>query len=119
VSQHQCPPQGHRDVICLCGSTRFKAQFEEMSRALGLAGKIVLSVSCFGHSGDLTPEMCQDGHPVKTRLDELHFRKIDLAEEVYVIDPGGYVGTSTAREIAYAESQGKPVRYYSREEARP
>ena len=38
-----------------------------------------------------------------------------MADEVYIVDPGGYVGESTRREIAYAESLGKPVRYLSRE----
>lgn len=99
------------EIVCLCGSTRFKAEFEQASRQLGLAGKIVLSVSMFGHSGDLTPEQCTDGHPTKTALDELHKRKIDLADQVLVINPGGYIGTSTRSEIAYAEAHGKPVSY--------
>ena len=42
-------------------------------------------------------------------LDELHLRKIDLADAVFVVDPGGYIGESTTREIAYARSTGKPV----------
>lgn len=109
MGYYNCPDDGHRDVVCLCGSTRFRAEFEDASRRLGLAGKITLSVSCFGHSGDLPPEACEDGHPVKERLDGLHLRKIDMAERIVVIDPGGYVGTSTAREIAYAERLRRPI----------
>lgn len=99
------------EIVVLCGSTRFKTEFERQTRRLGLEGKIVLSVSMFGHSGDLTPEQCTDGHPTKTALDDLHKRKIDLADRVLVINPGGYIGTSTASEIRYAEHWRKPVEY--------
>ncbi|MDB5716331.1 MAG: hypothetical protein JWO15_3728 [Sphingomonadales bacterium] len=92
---------GAPDIVVLCGSTRFRAEFEDASRRLGLAGKIVLSVSMFGHSGDLPAEHCMDGHPVK----------IDLADTVLVINPGGYIGASTRSEIDYAEALGKPVTY--------
>jgi hypothetical protein len=102
---------GDTEVVVLCGSTRFKAEFERETRRLGLEGKIVLSVSMFGHSGDLTPEQCTDGHPTKTALDELHKRKIDMAHRVLVINPGGYIGTSTHSEIEYAEWWEKPVEY--------
>lgn len=98
-------------VVCLCGSTRFRETFREAERREGLSGRIVLTVACFGHSGDLPPEACVDGHPTKTMLDELHLRKIDLADEILVINVGGYIGNSTSREIAYAERHGKRVRY--------
>ena len=106
----------HREVdrpriVCLCGSTRFKEQFEAAERNEGLDGNIVLTVACFGHAGDLTVEQCTDGHPTKIALDELHKRKIDLADEILVINVGGYVGSSTRSEIDYAEAHGKPVRY--------
>jgi len=99
------------EIVVLCGSTRFKDEFEVEQRRLGLEGKIVLTVSCFGHSGDLPPEACIDGHPTKTMLDELHKRKIDLADRVLVINPGGYIGTSTRSEIEYAEWFEKPIDY--------
>lgn len=98
-------------IVCLCGSTKFKSAFEEASRREGLAGRIVLSVSCFGHSGDLPPEATQDGHPTKTMLDQLHFRKIEMADEVLILNVGGYIGTSTRNELNYAQSLGKVVRY--------
>lgn len=98
-------------IVCLCGSTRFKEQFENAERREGLEGRIVLTVACFGHSVDLPPEACQDGHPTKTKLDELHFRKIDIADEILVINVGGYIGSSTTREIAYATSTGKKIRF--------
>ena len=93
-------------IICLCGSTRFKAEFEAANRDLTLDGKIVLSVGLFGHHEGLDMT-----GPVKANLDELHLRKIDLADEVLVINPEGYIGESTTREIAYAESTGTPIRY--------
>lgn len=92
--------------VCLCGSTRFRAEYEAAERVETLAGKIVLTVGLFGHLEGLDM-----AGPTKQMLDELHLRKIDLADEILVIDPGGYVGESTRREIAYAESLGKPVRY--------
>ena len=93
-------------VITLCGSTRFRADFERVQKELTLQGNIVISVGLFGHSGD--NEVWNDG--VKEMLDEMHLAKIDMADEIFVINPGGYVGQSTAREIAYARSQGKTVK---------
>ena len=99
------------EIVVLCGSTRFKDVFERETRRLGLEGKIVLSVSMFGHAGDLPPEACTDGHPVKTALDNLHKRKIDLADRVFVLNVGGYIGSSTRSEIEYAEWYEKPITY--------
>jgi hypothetical protein len=70
-----------------------------------MAGKIVLAPGVFGHSGD--PLTDED----KLRLDWLHLAKIDMADEVLVVNPGGYIGESTRREIEYAERTGKPVAY--------
>lgn len=97
-------------VVCLCGSTRFRAAYEKAMRDETLAGRIVLTVGLFGHEEGLD----MDG-PVKAMLDELHKRKIDLADEVLVLDVDGYIGRSTRSEIFYAESAGKLVRYLSRE----
>lgn len=93
-------------VVCLCGSTKFKADFEAANRAETLAGNVVLSVGMFGHFEGLDPS-----GDVKRRLDELHLRKIDMADEVFVVNTGGYIGESTGREIEYARRAGKPVRY--------
>lgn len=90
-------------VLCLCGSTRFREQFTEANRRFTMAGWIVVAPGVFQHDGDpLTDEQ-------KVALDELHFRKIDMADQVLVINPGNYIGESTAREIEYARSIGKPV----------
>ena len=92
-------------VITLCGSTRFKEQFLEAQKRLTLEGNIVISVGLFGHSGD--DEVWTEG--TKAMLDDMHKRKIDMADAIYVINVGGYVGSSTRSEIEYARSTGKEV----------
>ena len=92
-------------IVTICGSTRFRAEMTTANRELTLAGYIVLAPGVFGHDGDEMTEA------QKSALDELHFRKIDLAELIYVVNPGGYIGDSTRREIAYAHRTGKRVRY--------
>ena len=100
-------------IITLCGSTRFKEDFFEAQKKLTLDGHIVISVGLFGHTGD--DEVWRPG--VKEMLDDMHLRKIDLADEIFVINKGGYIGESTRREIAYATSTGKRVRYLEAEHA--
>ena len=98
---------GKYKVITLCGSTRFKNEFMETQKRLTLEGSIIISVGLFGHSGD--DEVWAEG--TKEMLDDMHLRKIDLADEIFVINVGGYIGSSTKREIEYAEKTGKRVRY--------
>ena len=98
---------GQFPVITLCGSTRFKDQFIEAQKRLTLEGNIVISVGLFGHSGD--DEVWTEG--TKEMLDKMHKRKIDMADAIYVINVGGYIGESTRSEIAYAIRNGKEVRY--------
>jgi hypothetical protein len=97
------------EIITLCGSTRFKKEFEEVNRRLSLSGKVVLTVSCFGHADNLNLSTKD-----KTILDKVHLRKIDLAEAIYVINVGGYIGESTKKEIAYAKQKGKRVYYHEK-----
>ncbi len=97
--------QGRFKVITLCGSTRFREEYIQAQKRLTLEGNIVISVGLFGHSGD--SEVWAEG--TKEMLDEMHLSKIDMADDIYVVNPGGYVGKSTSREIAYALSQGKKV----------
>ena len=98
---------GKYKVITLCGSTRFKDEFMEAQKRLTLEGNIVISVGMFGHSGD--NEVWTEG--TKEMLDDMHKRKIDMADEIYVINVGGYVGESTRSEIEYAKKTVKKVRY--------
>ncbi len=92
-------------IVCLCGSTRFAEEFRVVSRDLALAGTIVVAPGVFEHAdGRITDEQ-------KAALGTLHLAKIDLADRVVVVNPGGYVGESTRREIRYAHQTGKRVEY--------
>ena len=94
-------------IVCLCGSTRFYDTFRKVNYDLTLEGKIVLSVGCDTKSDDglgIT-------HEQKVMLDELHKRKIDLCDEVLVLNVGGYIGDSTRSEVAYATKIGRKVVY--------
>ena len=83
-------------VITLCGSTKFKDKFFEVQKELTLKGNIVISVGLFGHSGD--NEVWSEG--TKEMLDDMHKRKIDMADEIFVINLGGYIGKSTSFPVA-------------------
>ena len=101
-------------IITLCGSTRFKDKFLEAQKRLTLEGNIVISVGLFGHSGDDEVwDGMDEGTLSKTKemLDDMHKRKIDMADEIFVINVGGYIGDSTKSEIEYAKSHGKVVKY--------
>ena len=95
------------NVITLCGSTQFESEFLQVQKALTLEGNIVISVGFFGSTGD--NEVWQEG--TKEMLDDMHKRKIDMANEIFVINKNGYIGNSTKSEIAYALATGKTVRY--------
>jgi DNA-directed RNA polymerase alpha subunit len=97
------------EIVCLCGSCKFWDEFQKQNSRLTLEGKIVLSVGV-GKTND-GQELTR---LVKSKLDVLHLRKIDLADSIFVIDVGGYIGESTEREIEYAISNGKRVWYLSK-----
>jgi len=94
------------EVVTLCGSTRFRDAFEREQRRLTLEGRIVLSVGALGQEAEV-----DETSPVMVDLGALHLRKIDLSQRVHVINVGGYVGSSTSREIAYAQERGLEVTY--------
>jgi len=98
---------GNYKVTTLCGSTKFKEEFMKVQKELTLSGHIVISVGLFGHSGD--NEVWSEG--TKEMLDDMHKHKIDMADEIYVINVGGYIGSSTRSEIEYATKTNKLVRY--------
>ena len=105
---------GKYPVVTLCGSTRFKNEFMEVQKRLTLEGRIVISVGLFGHSGDSEVwDGMDEGTLTKTKemLDDMHKRKIDMADGIYVINVGGYIGESTRSEIEYAKKNGKAVHY--------
>jgi hypothetical protein len=106
--------EGKYPVITLCGSTRFKKEFYEAQKRLTLEGNIVISLGLFKHSGDME---ARDGMPegtagkTKQMIDDMHLRKIDMSDGIFVVNPGGYIGESTANEIRYAKEHGKDIKY--------
>jgi len=98
------------EIVCLCGSTRFWRVFASEGLRLTLEGKIVLSIGvCAPDAVALAHPDTEEGRRQKAMLDELHLRKIDLAEEVRILNVGGCLGESTRRELAYARAAGKRV----------
>jgi hypothetical protein len=95
-------------VITLCGSTKFKEQFEKANAYHTLQGNIVISLGFFEQSEGIkiTQEQAE-------LLEEIHYKKINMSDEIFVIDVNGYMGESTKKEIEYAKQQGKLVSYYS------
>ncbi len=108
-------PVDFPQIVCLCGSTRFMDAFHEAGWQLTLDGRIVLSVGVCKHADHHGAEAL--GQDVADRLDELHLRKIDLADWVLVLNVGGYIGDSTRREIDYAKAKKKHVSYLEPEAA--
>ena len=107
-------------IVCLCGSTRFYEMFQRQNYLETMAGNIVLTVGFYRPSAESESERKRYEHhgesigctpEQKIALDELHKRKIDLADEVFVLNVGGYVGESTRSEIEYATAHNKPIRY--------
>lgn len=99
-------------IVVLCGSTRFPEAFADANRSETLAGRIVLSIGCNMRTDPMFAELDDATlDRIKDELDELHKRKIDLADEVLVLNVGGYIGDSTRSEIAYAERLGRPIRW--------
>lgn len=98
-------------IVVLCGSTRYWEQLADANMYETAAGRIVLAPGCnLKQPHPLWADLTQADR-FKLVLDDLHLRKIDLADEVLVVNPGGYIGDSTRREIDYARSIGKPIRY--------
>lgn len=95
-------------VVTLCGSSKFKDEFIAAQKRLSLEGYIVLSLGLFGHTD--SPEVFEDPS-IKEMLVRNHKQKIDMSDEIYVINPGGYIGESTLNEIMYAHDHGKIIRY--------
>jgi hypothetical protein len=103
-------------VVCICGSTRFSRAWQDAGLQETLEGRIVLSIGSVTSSDE---ELAKESGIVIDRemLDILHLFKIDLADEILVLNVGGYVGEATGREIEYAQRLGKPIRWWEPESA--
>jgi hypothetical protein len=98
-------------VVCLCGSTRFRREYERAFYEVEHAGNICLTVPCY------KDDPCCKAPEAHARLDRLHLAKIDLADELLIINPGGYIGDSTRNEVAYARAHGKVIRWLEPDKA--
>lgn len=101
-------------VITLCGSTKFKKQFREVEASLTYQGHIVISLGFFDQSENIKLSKEQE-----LLFEEMHYRKIDMCDEIFVIDANEYIGKSTRKEIEYAKNKGKIIRYYSKTKLQP
>jgi len=97
-------------IVCLCGSTKFKYEYRIVNRFMTIRGIAVLSVGGFHHS-----ENYELTNQEKENVDELHKRKIDIADFIFVIDVDSYVGDSTKSEIEYGKANNVPIFYLSDE----
>ena len=96
--------RGGGSVITLCGSMRFREEFERLGAELTLAGHVVLTPTFLAPSTELSSEE-------RARLGRIHLQKVEMADEVLIVNVGGYVGESTRREIEQARSRGVPVSF--------
>lgn len=95
-------------IITLCGSTKFKKEYELWNIVLTLSGHVVFSCALFSHVDKIEPSRID-----KAMLDVIHFKKIDLSDGIFVINKNGYIGESTEREIVYAKINDKFIWYSS------
>jgi len=95
-------------IITLCGSTKFKEEFEKVNMGLSSLGLVVLSVVCFSHADNI--QLTDDDKEI---FDKVHLQKIDMSDAIFVIDVNGYIDDSTKNEISYARSKGKRIFYLS------
>ncbi len=98
-------------IVCLCGSTRFMEAYRSANLQETLAGRIVLSIGCDTKTDEALEALGVLADEAKDQLDELHKRKIDLADEILVLNVDDYIGKSTRSELEYARAKGKRVRW--------
>ena len=91
-------------VVTLCGSMRFREELERLGTELTMAGHVVLAPTALDPSMELDPDQ-------RALLGRIHLQRVAMADEVLVVNVGGYVGEDTRREIAYARSRGTAVSY--------
>lgn len=94
-------------IICLCGSLRFKQEFGKKELELVVSGNIVLTPCCMYVDAQRTDSFMEH----KSQFDKMHFAKIDICDEVFVINKDGYIGDSTRNEIEHAFKKGKVINY--------
>lgn len=108
-------PSNRPKIVCLCGSTRFGEAFRRARLSETLAGNIVLTIGCDTKTDkELWRNIgAKERCGIINQLEELHRRKIEISDEVLVLNVDGYIGNSTRAEIEYAQECGKSIRYLS------
>ena len=96
----------HRDVVAMIGSTRFQNTFIEKCWELSAKG-FVVTLPNFRPA----TQMAKGFDIPEEILEDIGFKRIDMADKVYVVNEDGYIGDSTRKEIAYAKSIGKNIKY--------
>lgn len=94
------------NIITLCGSINFKDEFLKVQEKLVLEKNIVFTPNFFSNISKEEISL-----ETKKMLDKMHKQKIDMSDEIYVINQEGYIGESTKLEIEYAKSKGKKITY--------
>lgn len=103
-------------VITICGSSRFIEVMAVVGWLLERdEGAIVMGLHLLPswYCKDLVPHHLAEHEGIADKMDELHLRKIDISDEVFVVNCSGYVGKSTAREVKYAGTLEKTIRWYT------
>lgn len=108
---NEMPQIPRAEVVTLCGSSKFKDAINAENSRLTMEGNLVISLGLFGHTDLPDYNWDTDASDLKRMLDAIHTQKIDMADRVHVVNPSGYYGESTAREIAYARAHGKLVTF--------
>ena len=104
-------------IVCFCGSSRFVPEIAVLMWEFEKAGQIAMGLHLLPDNaakrpdGSIIEHHLAEEQGVAAQMDELHLRKIDLADSIFVVNIDGYIGESTSREIAYAKRTGKPVVY--------
>lgn len=103
-------------IICICGSSQFADIASVIAWNFEKQGVIALGMCYLPEWYHRATAKVENGHyaeqeGVATILDELHLRKIEMAEFVFVVNKGGYIGERTTKEIEYAKSLGKEVKF--------
>lgn len=100
-------------IITICGSSKFKEEILRIDAKLSLEGNIVISLGCFGHADELNLTRKQEAI-----LERVHQEKMNMSDEIFVVNKDGYIGEHTERDIEYAKSRGLKIRYLNEVEER-
>ena len=106
-------------IIVLCGSSRFVDIMavcawiiERDEKAITMGLHLLPAWYCKGN----IPDHLAEHEGFAEEMDTLHLRKIDLADEIFVVNYSDYVGLSTANEVNYAKNTGKHIRWFTHDE---